>query len=160
MNQKKHKDNKYYNSSDKREISSDDLESLKLLAIQIEGMKIGVTGYILLFISTMQGIELILAKYNSESNLENNVKSSAQPDFIALQSTYIFFIERLIFIYVALTRYDIVYNKSLAGDFPYSLEPNIFINTANLLSILAGIYFILGAEGIYARDNVQPVFGV
>lgn len=144
----------------KKEINYDDLQSLRLLSIQIEGIKIGVIAYILLFISSMEGVNLIYSKYDTESATEEKNNARAQPDFIALQATYIFLIERLIFIYVALTRYDIVYSKSLVGEFLYSLEPNIFINTANILSLIADLYFILGAEGIYARDNVQPVFGV
>ena len=57
-------------------------------------------------------------------------------------------------------RYNTVYNKKLKGEFPYSLEPNILINTANLLDLISNIYYIKVAEEILARDNNQPVFGI
>lgn len=57
-------------------------------------------------------------------------------------------------------RYNTVYNKKLKGEFPYSLEPNILINTANLLDLISNVYYIKAAEGILARDNNQPVFGI
>ena len=149
----------YYNR-----ISANDIESLKLLNIQIEAIYIGIYAYILLYISTVEGINLIYSKYdiniiNDNFKNDRNSSSSLEPDFIAVQSTYMFFIARLMFVYVSFTRYDIIFNKSIIGEFEFSLQPNIYINTANALGLLAALYSILGAEGIYARDNTQAVFG-
>ena len=67
---------------------------------------------------------------------------------------------KLLFIEIAFNRYNDVYNKKLKGEFPYSLEPNILINTANLLDLALCIYYIKEAEEIFVRGNNQPVFGI
>lgn len=109
----------------------------------------------------MQGREVIYSKYNTNNNVENNdILSPIVPDNTVLQATYIFFLMKLLFIQIAFTRYNTVYNKKLKGEFPYSLEPNILINTANLLDLISNVYYIKAAEGILARDNNQPVFGI
>lgn len=136
------------------ELSNDDKESVILLNNQISGVLIGIYAYIILYMSTMEGIDVIYSKYNGHE------KDNLQADELAVISTYLFLIERSILAKVAFTRYDIIYNKFIRGEFEYSLKPNMEINLANVLGIISEILFVLGAEGIYARDNNQPVFGI
>ena len=106
----------------------------------------------------MQGISYILKKYD---NIEGNEHDTTlPPDIVALQSTEVFLTANIILANVAFTRFDIVSQKKAEGTFKYSLQPNIDVNTANVLNLLASYYYIRGAKGIVARDNTQPVFGI
>lgn len=147
-----------YNTED---FSEEDTESLLLLEIQLRGTLIVIYGQLLLIQANFQGREVIYNKYKDNNNMNNsNTMSQVTPDKTVLKATYIFFLIKLLFIQIAFTRYNTVYNKKLNGEFPYSLEPNILINNANLLDLISCIYYIKAAEEILARDNNQPVFGI
>lgn len=147
-----------YNRED---FSEEDIESLLLLEIQLRGTLIVIYGQLLLIQANFQGREVIYNKYKDNNDIDNsNTMSQVTPDKTVLKATYIFFLIKLLFIQIAFTRYNTVYNKKLNGEFPYSLEPNILINNANLLDLISCIYYIKAAEGILARDNNQPVFGI
>lgn len=49
--------------------------------------------------------------------------------------------------------YNIIYNRKLNGDFPYSLEPNEDINKSITLKYLGDVYALKGAIEIYQRDG-------
>ncbi|WP_133013547.1 hypothetical protein [Clostridium cuniculi] len=147
-----------YNRED---FSEEDIESLLLLEIQLRGTLIVIYGQLLLIQANFQGREVIYNKYKDNNDIDNsNTMLQVTPDKTVLKATYIFFLIKLLFIQIAFTRYNTVYNKKLNGEFPYSLEPNILINNANLLDLISCIYYIKAAEGILARDNNQPVFGI
>ena len=153
-----------YNTED---FSEEDTESLLLLEIQLRGTLIVIYGQLLLMQANFQGREVIYNKYKDKNDIDNsknsnnsNTMSQVTPDKTVLKATYIFFLIKLLFIQIAFTRYNTVYNKKLNGEFPYSLEPNILINNANLLDLISCIYYIKAAEEILARDNNQPVFGI
>lgn len=173
-NKKKNNSNKYkdyFNSNNsstynREQFSEEDIESLLLLEIQLIGTLIVIYGQLLLIQANFQGREVIYNKYKDnndrETNTINNGNTVSQitPDRTVLKATYIFFLIKLLFIQIAFTRYNTVYNKKLNGEFPYSLEPNILINNANLLDLISCIYYIKAAEEILARDNNQPIFGI
>lgn len=152
-----------YNTED---FSEEDIESLLLLEIQLKGTLTVIYGQLLLVQANFQGREVIYNKYKNNNNSNNsnnnngNTMSQVTPDKTVLEATYIFFLMKILFIQIAFTRYNTVYNKKLKGEFPYSLEPNILINNANLLDLVSCIYYIKAAEGILARDNNQPVFAI
>lgn len=159
------KNSEYYSSTYGIEnISEEDLQSLNLLDIQLKATLIVIYAQLLLCEANIQGRQVILNKYIKEekddSNINENLIYPNFPDKTVLQATYIFFAMKLVFIEVAFTRYNMNYNKKLNGDFPYSLEPNEIINSANLLDLVSCIYYIKAAEEILARDNNQPVFGI
>ena len=153
-----------YNRED---FSEEDIESLLLLEIQLRGTLIVIYGQLLLIQANFQGREVIYNKYKDKNDIDNsknsnnsNTMSQVTPDKTVLKATYIFFLIKILFIQIAFTRYNTVYNKKLNGEFPYSLEPNILINNANLLDLISCIYYIKAAEEILARDNNKPVFGI
>lgn len=141
-------------------LSEDDMYSLYLLDTQLKGTLTVIYAQLLLVQANFQGREVIYSKYKTDSENSNNEITAIVPDKTVLEATYIFFIMKLLFIQIAFDRYNDVYNKKLKGEFPYSLEPNILINTANLLDLVSCTYYIKAAEEILARDNNQPVFGI
>ena len=124
------------------EMSEADIRTLGLLNLQILMIYITIYAYIILYTSTVQGIELIYSKYNNEHI------DSIQAD------------ETLIFTRIAIVRYNILYEEKERGEIDYSLEPNINIIRSNIVSIISLLYLIAGAEGVYERDNGQTIFGV
>lgn len=136
------------------EMSEADIRTLGLLNLQILMIYITIYAYIILYTSTVQGIELIYSKYNNEHI------DSIQADETALQAVYMFFATQLIFTRIAIVRYNILYEEKERGEIDYSLEPNINIISSNIVSIISLLYLIAGAEGVYERDNGQTIFGV
>lgn len=46
------------------------------------------------------------------------------------------------------------------GEITYSLQPNMDINTSNILKTIGAFYSVIAAIGIYYRDISQPIFGI
>lgn len=141
-------DTSYYN------FSESDIRSLKLLYEQLRAQTMFIYSDFLSYLSTIEGIQLIYSKYDSSiSNIYN-------PDITALQSLYAAIVARLMIANVAFTKYDILIDKFNNGEINFSLQPNVDINIANILSIMGYMYALRGTQGIYDRDITQPVFGV
>ena len=141
-------DTSYYN------FSEDDIRSLKLLDEQLRAQTMFIYSDYLSYLATIEGIQLIYSKYDSDMpNIYN-------PDVTALQSIYVAIVARLMVADVAFTKYEILNEKLKNGEINYSLQPNADINTANILSAIGYMYALRGAQGIYDRDITQPVFGV
>lgn len=141
-------DTSYYN------FSESDIRSLKLLDEQLRAQTMFIYSDFLSYLSTIEGIQLIYSKYDSSiSNIYN-------PDITALQSLYAAIVARLMIANVAFTKYDILIDKFNNGEINFSLQPNVDINIANILSIMGYMYALRGTQGIYDRDITQPVFGV
>ena len=141
-------DTSYYN------FSESDIRSLKLLDEQLRAQTMFIYSDFLSYLATIEGIQLIYSKYDSSiSNIYN-------PDITALQSLYAAIVARLMIANVAFTKYDIFIDKFNNGEINFSLQPNVDINIANILSIMGYMYALRGTQGIYDRDITQPVFGV
>ena len=152
----KNKDNN--NNFYGNEISSQDLISLNLLTLQLKGILLNYFGNSLLWNSTIQGIQHVLEKYDSIEGNEHD--SNLTPDLIALQSYYISLVAKIISLYIAFTRYNVVSEMKVNGDFNFSLQPNIYINTANVLNIIVSYYYIRALQGIILDRDIQPIFGI
>ena len=74
----------YYNL-----MSEADIQSLKLLYLQAQTVIIVIYAYIIFYIATIEGIQVIYEKYN---NNKDNKLDSKMPDGLALKVVYIFFI--------------------------------------------------------------------
>lgn len=138
------------------EMSESDIETLELLGLQILLIYINIYGYIFLYRSSLEGIELIFSQYYND-NINN---TAARADKTGLKAVYIFFIAQLISTGIAIAKYNILYKRKLNQEINYSLAPNIYIIISNLISIIAYIYLINGAEGIFSRDQGQTILGI
>lgn len=144
------------NSNESYEMSETDVRTLGLLELQILMIWITIYGYIIFYISTIQGIQSIYDKYN---NIDMS-KDLLAADETALQAVYILFATQLIFTNIAISRYNILYEEKKNGEIDYSLDPNISVVISNILSTISRIYLVNGAEGSYERDSGQTIFGV
>lgn len=137
-------------------MTDDDKQLLQWLDIQKCAVTISIYSDILAYISTLEGIELVYSRY--KKNVDKN--NLPNPDIPALQSVYLGVISRSMTTEIGFLRYNKLYKRYINGEITYSLKPNIDINVANVLALLAGYYGIRGIEGIYKRDLEQPVLGI
>lgn len=142
------------NSNKNINLSDFDLKSLELLNIQKNMGLLAIYADILSYISTLESIDLIYARY------DENAKNIPNPDIPILQSAYISIFIRIIFTQIGFTKYDMLLERSNNGDYKYSLDPNRKINMANLLGIVANSYSLSAIEEIYLREKDQPIFGI
>lgn len=153
----------YYNI-DFENMSEYDRYSLELLSIQFGANMISIASDIVSLNAVFQGIRVILERNMANNNAEssnNNAKSlQNDPDVLGLKSVYLNFAGKLIFTYIGFERYKMLIRQKTEGTLKYSLRPNIDINTANILGILANCYTLKGAYAIVDRSRVQSIFGI
>lgn len=135
-------------------ITIDDLEHLNLLEIQANAAIMYLISDFLSYISTIESMELIYNKYDELRG------SNANPDIPAVGSAFFAIIAAILFSNISFTRYNSLYEKYINGEINYSLDPNIQICIGNVFSVIAKVYILIGALGIYERDITQPIFGV
>ena len=135
------------------QFTKQDINNLNLLDLQRMAQVLSMISSIIGYVATVEGIEIIYNKYNS------NKTDIPNPDVTAIISIYFLIASRLIISQIGLSRYQYLYEKYINGEIDYSLEPNENINISNMLAILSQYYALSGAFGIYDRDLNQPIFG-
>lgn len=142
------KKNNFYNFTD------EDVETLRLLNLQLYGNLVFIVSDLLSYISTIESINLVYSKYeNTSENLPN-------PDVPALQSAYLAVIARSILFDVGFARYGQIVEKFNNGEIDFSLSPDEDINLGNIFGVISFMYLLRGTMGIYERDLSLPVFGL
>ncbi len=131
------------------------IEDLKLLDIQEVATIISLISDMLSYQTVLQSKQLIYIKYNTGEDVVEPT-----PDKKALQSVYLYIIAKVLYTQVGFIRYDNLYQRSMEGEFNYSLEPNVDVNIGNILSLLGLMYTFAGAKEFVIRDTNLPVFGI
>ena len=137
-------------------LSEADRQSIRLLIIQLKAIYIGIYADFLSLNSTIQGIQIILDKYDDKED----IIPDASPDVLGLNATYLYLIARFLSIYVSFSRYNTVSELIAKGEYKYTIIPNVFINNANILGLIANLYSLRAATAIVNRDNIQPIYGL
>ena len=73
---------------------------------------------------------------------------------------YLYIIAKVLYTQVGFIRYDNLYQRSMEGEFNYSLEPNVDVNIGNILSLLGLMYTFAAAKEFVIRDINLPSFGI
>lgn len=138
-------------------MSENDKFLYHLLDIQEAAVQLVVFADLLSYEVALEGKDIILSKYYSI----DNVRKNSDIDQLVLKSLYIYAIARVMFFYVAIQRYTYLSSLKAAGEWDYSLEPNVLINMNNIFSLI-GLWLGIDASWeIYNRDTTAaPVFGV
>lgn len=126
-------------------------EKLQLLAVQQLVIILNIYGQVLLYKAALLGVELV------ETHFTNN-ELQIEADTLVKQAVYIFLITGLLSAQLAMINYNLAY-EDINNGADYSIQPNIDLITANVLNVTAAIYYIKAANGLYDRDNLQPIFG-
>lgn len=136
--------------------TSDQLEELRLLMLQEQADITGIVADILSYASTRAGFQIV----EDNANNINDQYDVARADILAIQSMYLTIFARLIYTQIGFTRYEHLYDRYKNGEIDYSLQPDMDINTGNIIRLISNYYLLRGALGIYERDSNQPIFGV
>lgn len=147
----KHKKNKSSTGKTSSECNDKEKLKLKLLATQQLVVVLNIYGQALLYEATLLGVEIVKTHFT-----DNELQIKA--DTLVQQAVKIFFITGLISFELATINYDKA-NEDIRNGAEYSIQPNVDLLTANTLNVIAGIYYIKAANGLYDRDNLQPIFG-
>ena len=126
---------------------------IMVLKIQLQAYKIRFLGDYSFLIATLESFELIKNKYdNSKSNVEN-------PDIPALIGANLYFIERIMLLYVSYQVY--LHFLDECGDVIDSkyLEPNKLAIFGNIIGVIANGISLQSFIEIYNRNVDRPIFG-
>lgn len=131
------------------QISEDDKFSLNLLNIVLLANIISITSDLVSYSATINAIKSINNKYNKSNEKIHNA------DELALLSLYLGLIARLLATKVGFIKFQRVYERYKSGDRSIDVKPLIDINTANLLSIAAGLFGISAGEDILKAGSLN-----
>ena len=135
-------------------LTDEDVETLRLLDLQLYGNLVFIVSDVLSYISTIESIDLVYSKY------ENTSENLPDPDVPALESAYLAVIARSILFDIGFARYGHLVEKFNNGEIDFSLSPDEDINLGNIFGMISYMYFLRGVMGIYERDLSLPVFGL
>lgn len=140
---------------DTYKLSNEDIFDLNLLDMQELSIFLFIIADFLSYEAILDSKQLIYMRSKGyKGGFEPNI------DAITTEAVSIYIIAKAIFTKVGLSRYYKLYNKSIKGEWKYSLEPNIDINNGNILGLIALIYLYNGSRSIYLRDVNVPIYGV
>ncbi len=141
------------NNSSNTGISEADLKSLDLLNIEKYAMILVFYSDYLSYLTTIEAIDLISnrAERSAQEEQELTIKIDEQ----IVLSVRLIMIARLMFLKVALARYDTVYNQKLNGEFPYSLEANELVVKSLTLKLVGDAYSLQAALEFLRRDGAS-----
>lgn len=156
MAKNKNKDD-FSSNTNTNGLSEDDFRNLDLLSIQKFAILLNIYSDILSYKVTLEGFDLINNKESITTDEQQELTIKIDKEVIeALRFTIA---SRSLLTYVALTRYNIVYDRKLNGDFQYSLEANELINVGIILRLLGDVISLQAAYEILERDG-DSVFGI
>lgn len=133
----------------------DGIYKLNLLSIQQLASMLAVISDMISYYAVLEGKQVIEDNY-----FNNKTGINPMPDRTALQSLYLYLIAKILFTSVGFSRYEFLRQKKINGQFEYSIKPNMDINIGNIFGLIGLLFLIRGAEEIYQRDDIQPIFGV
>lgn len=138
-------------------LSEEDLNSLELLNIEKYATIITFYSDYLYYKTTMEAIDL--------TSNRNERTAQEQQDFIVyidreiVTAIRLTLLTRLMFLKVALSRFETIYNRKLNGDFPYSLEANELVIKSLTLKLVGDTYSLQAALEFLRRDG-SSFFGI
>lgn len=141
------------NNSNNTGISEADLKSLDLLNIEKYAMLLIFYSDYLSYITTIEAIDLISNR--AEKSAQEQQELTIKIDEQVVLSVRLTMIARLMFLKVALARFDTVYNQKLNGEFPYSLEANELVNKSLTLKLVGDAYSLQAALEFLRRDGAS-----
>lgn len=142
---------------DVNEISSQDLESLRLLTTQHKADIVSLYSDILAYITTYESANAIYRKYDNKPNTEQN------PDVTGIEALSLGMVARIIYSDIAFTKYDLVVNNLMeTGEEQYIVKKDAYkdISMGNVLRTAGTLMALRGAGKLYELDSQLPIFGV
>ncbi|NFE82645.1 hypothetical protein FDB23_13470 [Clostridium botulinum] len=139
-------------------ISQIDKEDLYLLNIQAEAQIFMIYSYMLQYVSTLQGIEVIRLKYSE--NYES--QPEPDPDKTAFEAAKIQVLFQSILTQISVTQYGRFYEhyeQLNADQINVARFATYEILLGNIVSVISYLLNYIGVKNIYKVDHNSPIYG-
>lgn len=161
--------NKYYTSYNKeKEYNGDDSNNeepeesipgidnfdIKLLNLQATALLLLIYGYVLEYVSTLQGIEVIKLKYT-----DNNSENKPDPDITALAAAQYEVIAQSILLQISRIQYKNTPFHFSTGEVNIARSANFELLLSDAVELIAYLINLVGARKIYRLNNEEPIYG-
>lgn len=128
---------------------------IRILNIQSSALLVMIFGYVLEYISTLQGIELIKLTQNN-----NEAETKLNPDLTALMGAQCQVIAQAVLIQIAKIQYRNIYLHYKIGDLNAARSASFEILLSDIIKGIGYIIAFVGIKDIYTVNNKEPVYGV
>lgn len=155
-----HDESKFNNTSneDKEEngyMSEQDLQDLWLLESQAAALIIMIYGYILEYVSTMQGIEVIKLKYT-----DNGSENEPDPDKPAILAAQYQLFAQMILVQISAAQYRNYEEHYRNQDLNAARSATYEVYAADVIELVAYIVGLIGVKDLSRVNHEDPVYGV
>lgn len=153
-------ESKFNNTSneDKEEneyINEQDLQDLRLLESQAAALIVMIYGYILEYVSTIQGIEVIKLKYT-----DNDSENEPDPDKAALLAAQYQLFAQMILVQISAAQYRSYEEHYKNQDLNAARSATYEIYAADVIELVAYIVSLIGVKDISRVNHEGPMYGV
>lgn len=149
-------DDEKLNEEDNDDIETPELDQfdLNLLNIQAGALSMMIYGYILEYISTLQGIEVIRRKYT-----ENNEEIELNPDITALEAARIQVIAQAILLGISGIQYKNTMLHYRTDNLNAARSANFELLLSDAVEEVAYVLNYIGVRKILDLNNNEPILG-
>lgn len=136
-------------------ISEQDLQDLRLLETQAAALIILIYGYILEYVSTIQGIEVIKLKYT-----DNDSENEPDPDVPALLGAQYQLFAQMILVQVSAAQYRSYQEHYKNQDLNAARSATFEIYAADVIELVAYIVNLIGVKELFKVNHEGPAYDV
>lgn len=136
-------------------INEQDLQDLRLLESQAAALIVMIYGYILEYVSTIQGIEVIKLKYT-----DNDSENEPDPDKSALLAAQYQLFAQMILVQISAAQYRSYEEHYKNQDLNAARSATYEIYAADVIELVAYIISLIGVKDISRVNHEGPMYGV
>lgn len=136
-------------------INEQDLQDLRLLESQAAALIVMIYGYILEYVSTIQGIEVIKLKYT-----DNDSENEPDPDKSALLAAQYQLFAQMILVQISAAQYRSYEEHYKNQDLNAARSATYEIYAADVIELVAYIVSFIGVKDISRVNHEGPMYGV
>ena len=136
-------------------MSEQDLQDLRLLESQAAALLILTYGYILEYVSAVQGIQVIKNKYT-----ENDFENDPDPDILAVLGAQYQLFAQMILVQISAAQYKSYQEHYQNKDLNAAKSATYEVYASDIIELVAYIVALIGVKDIAKTNHEGPVYGV
>lgn len=153
-------ESKYNNTSNENKeeneyMNEQDLQDLRLLESQAAALIVMIYGYILEYVSTIQGIEVIKLKYT-----DNDSENEPDPDKPALLAAQYQLFAQMILVQISAAQYRNYEEHYKNQDLNTARSATYEVYAADVIELVAYIVGLIGVKDLSRVNHEDPMYGV
>lgn len=141
------------NCNSKIKYSEKDLCSINLLNIQAIGFILLAYSSYILYVSTIEGIELINRRYYDIPDPDPT------PDATGFTGAELLLFSQILLTYVSNSQYNNKLKDYDPTNIYDTIIPEYYFNLAGLFSLAGDLFGVIAAKSLYDHDFTAPIFG-